>query len=492
MGAITAITRPILLTPELFGLWNLLKTIPEYTSYAHLGACESARYAIPRNQVRGRDEDNAAIERTLFLGSFILNLVPFLGLVVYALAWEHQPVEFWGLLAVAGIVLLRWAWEYQLTMLKAYQRFSVISLGNVIMPVINFLGLGLLLFFSIYGLYVSALASLAAVTVYYLTRMPLQSGPAPSLALYRNLVALGFPIMSLALVILLLRTADRFIIAGLLGAQELGYYSIAIMILNFAMNVPVATREIMEPRLMQALDGLGVQPFMDDYFFRPLLTTAFAMPLILGPVFYLAPLMVSLLLPRYIPGIETTGIIAVGGYFLALVYITRGIVVARRRQAWAAGLGLVAATLNVGLSLGLVKAGLGIEGVAVSTVTALGVYYLMLHLLLIRLHGEAVRGWMPAGLILLVPLAVLLGPGLGLRQLLLGAGLGDAAVALVGLPLYYGSTWLAVTACRGRTPHLIEFTVRSLMRSLRTAGPSEAKKKAEEMDEEESDKKYKN
>lgn len=466
LGVFTAVLRPMLLTPEHYGLWNLLKAIPQYTSYSHLGAREAARYAIPYNQAAGRPDLNEQMENTIYWGALGLNLVPALGIAAFAAFGDFSGPERFGLLAVSVLVMVYWMYEHWLTLLKAYQRFTTISWGNVILPVGNFLTLALIWAFGVYGLFMSVVASLAAVTLYFRLRHPVRVERSFSMRVYLDLTRTGFPIMALGVVILMLRTVDRFVISSMLGNEFLGYYGIAVMILNFVMNVPVATREVIEPRLMQALDHDEPAAFMDAYFFKPLYTTAFAMPFLLGPVFYLAPPVIEWLLPRYAPGVPATQILCVGGYFLALVYITRGILVARRKQGRAAVIGLLAGVLNVGLSVALVRLGLGIEGVALASSLALAAFYASLHVYLRAVTGPGVAGWARAGLAMLWPLAVLVAPGALFRVFLVHYGLGGLAAAAVGLPVYYLAACIAVALCRRGNPLLSDFSASMVLSRL--------------------------
>lgn len=66
IGVLVAVLRPKLLTPEQFGLFNLLKVIPNYASYIHLGASPSARYSIPQMIAEKRQGEIFTVESSLF------------------------------------------------------------------------------------------------------------------------------------------------------------------------------------------------------------------------------------------------------------------------------------------------------------------------------------------------------------------------------------------------------------------------------------------
>ena len=56
------------------------------------------------------------------------------------------------------------------------------------------------------------------------------------------------------------------------------------------------------------------------------------MPLLVGPVVLCLPVVSSILLPRYMAGMQAAQILAVGAFFFAHVVVLRGIIAARKRQ----------------------------------------------------------------------------------------------------------------------------------------------------------------
>ncbi|MDP3979778.1 MAG: hypothetical protein Q8Q33_00025, partial [Chlamydiota bacterium] len=110
----------------------------------------------------------------------------------------------------------------------------------------------------------------------------------------------------------------------------LGYYAIALMVLNSFMLIPGASREVLEPRLMQDINSIGNQEIIEDYLLRPLTNAAFYMPIMIGAAYFILPSLIKWILPRYISGIVPMQILVCGGYFLAMSYLVRGFVIAKK------------------------------------------------------------------------------------------------------------------------------------------------------------------
>ncbi|NJB67648.1 O-antigen/teichoic acid export membrane protein [Desulfobaculum xiamenense] len=463
LGIVSAVVRPMLLSPELYGLWNLLKTIPPYASFAHLGARPAARYRIPYNAGGGADAENTRIEDTIFVGSLLTNLPIVIGASAWAFIGESTPEARWGMLTVAAWILLNWYHEHLLTLQKAHQGFRAISAANYVISLAMFCLLPLILVMSIYGLYASMLLATAAGTLILRRDLRRSQRPRFDFRLYADLVRHGLPIMLFTLTVLAARTCDRFLIASLIGTRELGYYGIATMILTFIMNIPTATREVMEPQLMRDLHVADEDTALRDYLFRPLFTTAYAMPLILAPVFTLAPTAVRLLLPQYVPGIPSVHILAAGSFFLGLIYITRGIVVARGWQTSAAIVGGCAVALNIALSAGLVRAGFGIEGVAVGASVGYVLFFWGICRLMHTRSNGHIRGWTRTMIATTIPFVVMVASAACVIALMDASGLPALVAPVLGLCVYGAVNVGTVMVARRLYPELSDFTIRALL-----------------------------
>ncbi|MDY0269129.1 MAG: polysaccharide biosynthesis C-terminal domain-containing protein [Trichloromonas sp.] len=378
LGVVNAFLKPKLLSPELFGLWNLLSLIPNYAQYIHLGSRSALRYQIPANRGRPREAENGGLIGAVYYGTLALSLLLAAGLLLAAVWLPLATAAQVGLATMAAVVLLTWYFDFQVTLLKATEQFRLLGTVNFFQAgLLSLLNLVLILALGLYGLYAALLISSLAGVGYIRARYR-----PPRFAPYRHrvfleLVRTGLPIMAFSMSALLIRTADRFLIAGFLGLEALGYYGIATMAFNLLMQIPGASREVLEPKLMQAFAHGESEALLGEYLVQPLLVMAYVVPALLGTAILLLPGAVTWLLPRYLAGVPAAQLLLVGGYFLALTYVLRGVIVAQGQQ-WAAALLTLAVTgANLGAGLLLLRLGLGLPGVALAS----GGSFLLLFLL---------------------------------------------------------------------------------------------------------------
>lgn len=368
LGVFTAFIKPKLLSPEMYGLWNLLNVIPGYATYLHLGARSSMRYQIPLNQARGDFAKNREIESSVYFGSLFPNLIVSVVLFVMFLVSDFNMETRVGFLTMALLILLAWDYDNYLSLLKSYQKFSLISSSNYLKASITaFFTISLIFFWGIYGVYLSALLSYLGVNIYLRARYPLENRNVFRFQVFLDLVKTGLPIMIFNVSSTVLQTSDRFIIAYFFGTEQLGYYGIAIMALGFISEIPDVAREVIEPQLMQGLADKSPEQNLEEYFLKPLICSAYLLPFIIGPAVIAVHRFIPYILPRYVPGIEAAMVIIIGSYFLSLSYSARGIIVANNWQFRASWIMLAALIVNTVLNFAFVKMGFDLRGVSLAT-----------------------------------------------------------------------------------------------------------------------------
>lgn len=399
LGALNAFVKPKLLAPEFFGLWNILNLLPGYASYIHLGARDAMRYLVPYHAARGETQTTHAIKGSVFYGSLLLNLVIAIPLTLFSLITDLNLEVRLGLISMALVIILNWYCEYYLAILKSYQNFSLITSSNYLRStVVLVLSIVLIYFFGIYGVYLTSIISHVVILLYFRIRYPLEHHGRFDLRTFKDLVHDGFPIMIFSLLIVLMMTSGRIIVSYFLGNEQLGYYGIAVMILTALMHMPGTAREVMEPRLMEDLTVNSSYENFRSYFLKPVTHTAYYMPFLIGPVILALPVGIPLLLPHYMRSIVPAQILMFGVYFLALSYLFRGIIVVNKWQLKASFVTAFKLFLNIVLCVILVKAGFGLEGVALGS--SISFFFLFIGLLVFvkrehkisRGHWKAILG----------------------------------------------------------------------------------------------------
>jgi len=454
MAVIIAFLRARFLTPELFGLWNLLNVVPAYTVYSHLGTRAAMRYLIPYHAARGEEALNREIWGTMFFSSLYVNLAVVAGLIAWSFRAEHAIEVRIGLVAMAAIVLLAWYHESYLAILRSYQQFRLIIVQSYISTTLTVLATAALVsLLGIYGVYLTAII-VYVILIVFLRRWHPLGRPAPfSFATFQALVKVGFPILVFDLITTIMATSGRLVVSSFLGNRQLGYFALSTMVFSGLTKLPGTAREVMEPRMMQELRGGDAAVHERRYFLEPLFNTAYYMPFMIGVVFFALPVVVGTILPQYLPGVRATQFASVGVYFLALSYVFRGVIVA---NGWQTGAALVMGSVFVVTLLGtilLVKVGFGIDGVAAcSSVSYIALFASLFGFVASR-HSLATRSWARVLTITAWPAAAMCAGLAGLEAALGGQAADTPLTAVVKAALFTVLMSLVVVAAK-RVPEL--------------------------------------
>lgn len=407
-GAFTAFCRPNLLNPAQFGLWTALKIIPTYTMYLHLGTMSSMRFMIPYYSAKGNPERASSAKDTVFTLSLVLNLLAAIAFCVVALQKRFTMEERFGLFCVAGMIVLQFCHDFCVVLLRANEKFSLITSANYLRAIVTFaLTIPLLYLMGIYGLYLSALLVNVIIIGYFWKHFDLDLHKRFHWNVFKELFGKGFPMLLAEMSMILITTAGPIIISKWLSAKELGYFGIAMLIVGFLQHLPGTAREILEPRMMRSVADSSTEHIVNEYLLKPFINTAFLLPLVLGPIILMLPAFVPLVLPRYTPGIVPTQILVCGFYFLALSEPSSALVFAFDWQVKSLFFMPAILLVNAAISIFLIGRGYGIAGVALGSSISyflLFVAYLIFLAVLLKDKGKA---WMPHVAATFIPLPVM-------------------------------------------------------------------------------------
>ena len=393
LGIVTSLLRPKLLAPEYYGIWTLIKLVSQYASYAHLGTQSAMRYMLPLYRARGDDEYSEALQDSALAGGLVANLALSMLAAVLAILPIFSPVMRAGLGTMAVLILFRYYHEYLIAVLRAEEAFGAVTRATYVYVTTAFVTtIPLLYYLGIYGLYVSLLLTYAVTIIFLLRVYAFRCRLRIRGDVLRKLAGKGFPLILMSFTVLLVVTSDRLVVTIFLGKEHLGYYGIALLVMNFLINIPGTAREVMEPRLMKSVEGADASDVAEEFLATPLLNTAYLMPFLIGPVYLGLPAGIRLVLPRYAQGIASAQLLAVGVFFLALAYAPRILIVAKNWQVQACGLLPPVLLVNLGLSIALVKKGYGLSGVALASSLSYALLFMvLLGFLRVKMSGTGVQ-----------------------------------------------------------------------------------------------------
>lgn len=360
-----------LLTPELYGTFNLFTLILFYTKYSHLGYIHGAGRELMFATGRGDRERMRVIRNTAFTVVTALTGLIVVAIVLYAIFMVRDNLTRFGLFMVAvQTQLLR---TYAFFDLEANIRKEFVFIGKLNLAaslVGTALAIGGTYFFNVYGLIASLVVTQGFQFVLLARKMRLGLGLGFNRHYAVRLLQIGFPIMLGSIAYWLLRTTDKTLIAMFMDRAALGLYSFAVFVNGFLMTAVDGLGQVLTPHFLQTYGRTGQVESMRRMFEQISRILAFAIPPLLGTVVLAVDYPVAMLLPRYTGSLDAIRVLVGSTFFMALAGPAGLVLVALNRQKLQAGMLWSALVIHIGINYLLIRSGYGIGGVAVGTLLA--------------------------------------------------------------------------------------------------------------------------
>ncbi len=370
IGFFTAMAMRGFLGPYLMGIWSLLKVAVDYASLMNLGVDAAVAYKIPFYKGKNDKQAESDVRDSAFGFLFLVSIVSSVVVLIASFILRHRyPQEvIIGLIFVSIYIILQKLYSYYIEVLRANSNFSVISVSVVFDAIINLALIFLLVRnFKLYGLYAAAMLMTVLNTffVHILARYRIQF--VFHLKRIASLIRFGFPLLILGFLGTILRSIDTIMIAKMLSVTFVGYYSIATMARNYLVGATNNFGIVTMPRMLEAYGKTGQVKDIQKFVTISAEAISYLLPILLGFIYLTMPLLVTKVLPRFIPGILAAQILLLDIFFRSCCPQARSFLVALNKQAKILPITIIAILINIILNNIFIKMGFGIYGVAAGT-----------------------------------------------------------------------------------------------------------------------------
>jgi O-antigen/teichoic acid export membrane protein len=445
-----------LLGPGLYGAWNAIQIMMDYGNLAPAGTQQGLDQTVPPRIVADDPRGLARVKRAALFNISLLSGVFALACLMLGQFGHSAMLHSWGAAGVGAAMICAVTTNlayYQTSIMRSHGDITTASGWMMIQGAVGgVLGLALLPWLHAWGLLLGWTIGCLAAFVFSTTRSlrlaPL--APVPSSESF-DLVQIGFPMFVFTASTQVMRNLDRLIILRWVGTQELGYYSLSVMALTFLLYLPDSVTYVIYPRLLHKYgesggDAASIRPPVE----RVMQAISILVPFLSGLAFLFAEPTVTLVLPKFLPGVGALRILCFGAVALAFSNLASVVMMTIGRQLMLMPTAIFGVGLYAGLDYAAVKMGYGITGVATATLIAYVVNSLVL--LLMALAGIGVRG---GGLLVTLgrffaPLALALVLAFSLDRWLPWAGVQPAAWVLLRLAV--GTVTYALVYAAGVYP----------------------------------------
>lgn len=373
LGTFTALALRWGLDPSRLGVYTGLRLYLDNTNRSSLGVGLGAVQEVPILRAQGREAEARRVLDVAHTTNTLTCVVYAIALVALAAWWApgraRDPLATewtWGLVAVAGLALLKRHESFLIAALRAHGEFLLTTELDVLESCVSAVAVGLGLWLAgFWGLLAAVGVILTAKIAYLRVRHPLRFGWAWHGPTVARLMIVGLPILANTATFGAVLSLDRVILLSLVpnGARAAGLYSIALMGTSWSLDVAGRVVAVLYIHFQTTLGRTGDRAEVARVAMRateaqaPLLAVGGAIAYVFAPAF------LGMLMPRYIEGVAAIRPLMPGMVLLGLAWPARQMLIAIGRPyrlclATMAGLMFAAEVATIGATAG------GLVGVA--------------------------------------------------------------------------------------------------------------------------------
>lgn len=388
IGLIRAVILPILFSPAQMGIWNLMNVIFGYGGNAHVGLLDGMNKAIPFLRMKNDPEQVERIKDSVFWMNLLLG--GFAGGAIWFVSW-HMPGAYGvGMRITAGIVFLQLIFYYLFSLLRADNRFGLLSGGVAGLSVAStILILGGALGFQdrVCGALVGLMTAYGLIVVYWLLKSGYRFAVQFRFDAIRKALELGVPLIVIAFLSTIFMSVDRWMIAAWLDETQLGYYALGFMASNLLVLVPGSVASVLYPRMLKRFAVNDDPRAVRSFLMVPLRALVVLMLILISVAVVVLPLLIRLFVPKYLPSVPILMVLIPSAFFISLMPLAGNYLIAINRQRLIIAAQVIMTLFCLLADYGALKADYGVIGVAV--VTAVGYLTLGLSITAIAvIHAE--------------------------------------------------------------------------------------------------------
>lgn len=368
--ASSVIVRRIL-DPFFMGVYTELLLIFDYAKYNHLGIIDSLDRQIPYYNGKKEFKKTETVKDAGASFSLIASFIVAAAITVISFVFQgrlSKPLST-GLMIIAIMIVVQTMSSFYITLARTHHQFGPLSKYIILVAVCDVgfkAALGIK--FGMMGILWATVITLALGMIYLFntSRISFVLTLKISGKTVMELLEIGFPLLLASFAFLTLRSVDRFMIISFLTKEDLGYYSIALMMHSFVFQFPNLIYVVLFPRFYEAFgNSENNLNNLRGYLERPTLIFAYLFPIIVGIAVILMPVFVRYVLPKYTQGITAAAILLFGTVFLSITYMSGYLLIALKKQRMLILISLLCTVISVITNLIFLNIlHLGINGVA--------------------------------------------------------------------------------------------------------------------------------
>lgn len=375
IGIIVGIATKAILGTVGSGYWALIKIFNSYGEYSDLGIRNAMIREIPRSTGAGDMEGAVRTQRNAY--SFTL-LASFSAAAVIGVSsfFVRDAVLKKGLLIVSALVVATQLYNFTLTALRTSKKVPLLSAVIIVnMMFVGVFTLGGAVWKGVLGLAVGSVLSTSLSFLLAWRLGNIELGLSWDAKEIKRLLTIGFPMVIVSYALVTFLGLDAMMISRMIGYQELGYYTIALMTVQQVATAGRFTQIILTPYIQERYGKTGRMDGTTALFVRTTVVLSYLLPVVIAGAVYFVPVIVEIFLPAFSEGLGAMKILSAGYYFVVVNEMSATVLYTADKQKNLIPALLAVITVAAFLNYMFIRSGFGIEGVAMATAVSYFLFF---------------------------------------------------------------------------------------------------------------------
>ncbi len=372
------------------GYWAIMTMVLTYGMYVGLGVNNALLREIP--QCIGAKEVGKAkrLEDATFSYLIVAGVTGAIVIWLLSFFMFTDPLLRTCVKIIAVLVVVSQLYNLILNILRARKQISVLSkvvISNALL--ISMLALPGAYFFGIKG-FASGMVMANVLSFYFAKRWAdIKFTINLDWTQIWYLIKIGCAVLLANILFRTFLNVDKIMICKMIGIEQLGFYTIGIMVVQQIGVLPRLFHTVIFPHMQEKYGATKDVMDVKNMILQPTYYISRLMPIFIGVIIFLTQPLVLLLLPQFKEGLDVMKILVLGYFFMAVNQMSSALLFTIDKQRLLIPLYGIMVAVCIGLNYLFIKMGLGIIGVALGT----SISYFLFFLIVFTFASSHIMEW---------------------------------------------------------------------------------------------------
>ncbi|MBB2149900.1 lipopolysaccharide biosynthesis protein [Pedobacter gandavensis] len=371
----------LILGPSDYGVWQTAKVFISYSIVFTFSLPFVMRRDFVMLRAEGKHEEARRIADLVFTYELFVTPILSLGLILYSLFYIEAYLLKISMITVGLIYVSQFIGGYSNILAKGLNNYRLLKEASILNAMLTILSIPLVYFWGIKALLIATVIMAIANSVFHYLKRPFNYRIFWDNKLFKTLLVISFPLYLQDISATIFDSIDRLLIARYLNFAEVGFYSLSGLVIIPLRLFISSFSVVLFTQLNEKYGYSKEDSVIEKHVLVPHSILSYLVPPLLGVAVVVLPYVVSIFLPKYLPGIIPAQIALFATFIYLLNSFSANALFVVNKQKKTAIVYLIVGVLKTGLCFLSLFYGYGIIGVALSTV----VVYLILEFMMLRI-----------------------------------------------------------------------------------------------------------